>query len=454
MKRLSIVEAAGWMGARVQGDAGSEIRAVSTDSRTVRKGDCFFAIKGENFEGHDYVGDALTRGAACAVVRADWQGRADGCLLRVADTIKALGDMAREYRRGLNGKVVGITGSAGKTTTREMIYHVLSTKLKAIRSPKSFNNNIGVPLTILSAEGDEGALVVEMGTNHPGEIGYLTSIAQPDIAVIINVHPSHLEGFGSIEGIAAEKCSIADGLTAGGKLLINGAIPRIAEYCRSKGYGYLTFGRDVDFDVVVSDATTDGEAGSFTINGVRVRIPMPGEGNIENAIAAWAVARELGFTAAEFAEAMKCMKAAAMRMEVLRLGGATVICDCYNANPASMRNALGVLAAMAGDAKRKVFICGEMKELGASSEELHAELGRHIAEAGVDVLLTAGHMKATVEAAKMSAKQGFRAASFADTRDLANNLREFVKADDIILVKGSRAVKLELAVEELKKILA
>jgi UDP-N-acetylmuramoyl-tripeptide--D-alanyl-D-alanine ligase len=442
------------MSATAQGDASGQICAVNADSRTVGKGECFFAIKGENFDGHDYVAAAIGRGAACAVVSKDWQGDANGCLLRVEDTIAALGAMAKEYRKGLKVKVVGITGSAGKTTSREMIYHVLSTKLKAYRSPKSFNNNIGVPLTIFSADGDEEAIVVEMGTNHPGEIAYLTRIAQPDIAVITNVYPAHLEGFGSVDGIVAEKCSIAEGLRCGGTLIINGAMPEIAARCRVKGYTFTTFGRAIGCMICATDVTTNGQSSSFTIAGTRVDLPVPGEGNIDNAIGAWAVAKEFGFTPREFTVAIKTIKPAAMRMEVLKLGKATVLCDCYNANPGSMKNALGVLAALAKEGERKVFICGPMKELGPRSEELHTELGRDIGAAGVDLLLTTGEMKATTQAAERAARRGVRTVSFADTEELVNKLSEFVKADDIILVKGSRAVKLELAVEQLKRILA
>jgi UDP-N-acetylmuramoyl-tripeptide--D-alanyl-D-alanine ligase len=454
MKVISIALAAKWIGAVMQGDASGQICAVSTDSRTVGKGECFFAVKGEKFDGHDHVAAAIAKGAACAVVSKEWRGQADGCLLRVDDTILALGEMAREYRRTLATKVVGITGSAGKTTSREMIHHVLSTKLKVFRSPKSFNNNIGVPLTIFSACGDEDVLVVEMGTNHPGEIAYLTRIAQPDIAIITNVYPAHLEGFGSIGGIVKEKCSIAEGLTRGGKLIIYGAMPALVGHCKAKGYNFTTFGRAAGCDIRCSDVKINGQTSSFVIDGVRVELPVPGEGNVENATGAWAIARELGFTAAEFAVAIKTMKPADMRMEVLKLGRATVICDCYNANPGSMNNALGVLSAMAKDGERKVFICGPMRELGTMSEELHTELGRQIAAAEVDLLLTAGEMKATAEAARAGAKEGFCAVSFTDTQELANKLREFVKIDDIILVKGSRASRLEAAVEQLKRILA
>jgi UDP-N-acetylmuramoyl-tripeptide--D-alanyl-D-alanine ligase len=454
MKRISITEAARWMGARVCGDAAGEFSSVSTDSRTVDNGACFFAIKGDNFDGHDYVAAALAEGAACAVVNDSWQGEAQGCLLRVRDTIEALGAAAGQYRRTLPVRVVGITGSAGKTTTREMIYHVLATKLKVHRSPKSFNNNIGVPMTIFSARGNEDALIVEMGTNHPGEIAPLTRIARPDIALITNVYPAHLEGFGSLDAIVAEKCSIAEGLAPAGKLIINGDIPAIAARCKAKGYSFTTFGRQGGCTICATGAETDGRTGSFTLDGVKVELPVPGLGNIENAIAAWAVAREFGFSMSEFALAMRTLKPAAMRMEVLELGRATVLCDCYNANPGSMQNALGVLAGLARSGRRTLFICGPMKELGDMSDQLHADLGRRIADAGVDLLLAAGPMDPAIDAARKAAKKKLDTVAFADTVALCKNLRDFVRPDDIILVKGSRAVRLELAIEELRRIFA
>lgn len=438
------------MGADVCGDTNSWILGVSTDSRSIKSGECFFAIEGEQFNGHDYVSAAFKKGAACAVVNADWNGGSDGCLLKVKDTIEALGILAKEYRKLLSAKIVGITGSAGKTTSREMLYQVLSSRFKVYRSPKSFNNNIGVPLTILMAEGNEDVLIVEMGTNHPGEIEYLTRIVQPDIAVITSVYPAHLEGLGGIDGVIKEKSSIAEGLSPQGRFIINGMMPALVEHCRTKGYRFITFGRSKGCDISGYNIGTDGERGWLTIDDVKVVVPAPGDGMIDNAIGVWAVAREFGLTAQEFADSLKRFTPASMRTEVLKLKRATVISDCYNANPGSMKNALGVLASMKGG--RKVFVCGPMKELGSMTDTYHAELGRQIAEAGVDLLLTAGPMDATVRAAGQSSGGAVAAMSFINTQELVNKLRELVRQDDIILVKGSRAVGLELAVAELKKI--
>ena len=208
--------------------AGSQsVTGVSTDSRTIKPGDCFFAIAGDNFEGHNFIADVFAKGAACAVVSKDipsdkFPGKA---ILEVSDTIKALGDLACWYRKDCKFKVVAITGSAGKTTTRQITYHVLSRHFKVFQSPKSFNNFIGLPLTLLGAEPNQEIIIVELGSNHPGEIGYLTRIASPDIAVVTNVYPAHLAGFGSVGKIAEEKLSITKGLASSGVLSLTPIVP-------------------------------------------------------------------------------------------------------------------------------------------------------------------------------------------------------------------------------------
>ena len=221
MKNFHVKDLAQIINAHLHGDTDTSFQKVNTDSRTIRPGDCFFAIRGENFDGHDYVADAFEKGAACAVVNQDCKHKAP-CLLKVNDTIDALGQLAAEYRRLMNFKVIAITGSVGKTTTRQITHHVLSRHFKTIQSQKNFNNQIGLPITILEANSEDEIVVSEIGADRPGEIAYLTKIAQPDIAVVTNVHPAHLAGFGSIETIAREKLSIAQGLGENGTLIING----------------------------------------------------------------------------------------------------------------------------------------------------------------------------------------------------------------------------------------
>jgi UDP-N-acetylmuramoyl-tripeptide--D-alanyl-D-alanine ligase len=463
MKKLSIDTLAQKIRGRIETNTSHEARAtslcfdaVSTDSRTVKAGDCFFAIPGENFDGHDYVSDAFAKGAVCAVVSRKLEGEefAGKCLLQVEDTTRALGDLATEYRRQASFKVVAITGSVGKTTTRQIIHHVLSRHFRVHQSPGSFNNNIGVPLTLLGAASGVQIVVAELGSNHPGEISYLTRIAGPDIAIVTNVYPAHLEGFGDLQTILHEKLSISEGLRPGGTLIINANFEQLVSACRAKGIRFTTFGQPDGAKYQVKNIRTEGSASRFTIDGKEVRLPLPGPGNVENALAAWAVCSELGLTADDFARAVETLPPVSMRAELLHVGTLTILSDCYNANPASMRNALKTLAGLERTHKnRLVFICGQMAELGPQARELHAELGASIAQAGVKLLVTVGELaKGAGESAKAHAGYDLQMKCFPDTICACNNLHEFIKDYDIILIKGSRTAKLEMVVKKLKEL--
>ena len=452
---LVTITGAGLWASRPEGDA-SSVNGVSTDSRTTKAGDCFFAIGGENFDGHDYIADAFTKGAVCAVVSKDIDGEnfAGKGLLKVEDTVRALGELAGEYRRRAGYKVVAITGSAGKTTTRQIIYHVLSRRFRVYQSPKSFNNQIGLPLTLLGAGADEQIVIAELGSNHPGEISCLTRIAQPDIALVTNVHPAHLEGFGDLQTIIQEKSSISEGLKPGGVFIINGDFDRLVDACRDKGLSFTTFGKSDGCDYRAVNIRPDGPAGRFTIDGTEVYLPLAGPGNIENTLAAWAACSQCGLTIDDFALALETLTPVSMRTELLQIGTLTVLSDCYNANPASMRNALEILAGLEpAGRRRKVFICGDMAELGRQTERLHAELGRNIAQAGVGLLLAVGRFaKIAAEAAQENADNYLKIKCFEDTVSAYNNLHEFIKDYDIILVKGSRIARLEMLVEKLNEL--
>jgi len=451
----------------------SNFTGVSIDSRTTKLGDCFFAIPGENFDGHDYVLDAFAKRAACAVVRKDAVCKIEtclttvknrkskignysisgDCLLGVDDTIKALGDFAKEYRRQAGFKVVAITGSVGKTTTRHIAYYVLSRHFRLFQSPKNFNNNIGLPLTLLGADPQDQIVIAELGTNHPGEIGYLTRIAGPDIAVITNVSPAHLEGFGNLETIIEEKLSIAEGLSQDGILIINTDLVKRLNG-NKLNYKITTFGKSDNADYRASNITFDGLGSRFAINGVEVHLPLAGPGNVENALAACAVCNQLGLTIDDFAQAVKTLTPLSMRAELLQIGTLTILNDCYNANPASMKNALAILSNLKLSERRLVFICGDMAELGQQSESLHTELGESIAKARVQLLLALGKFaNITAQAAKKTAdslQRELQIECFENAASACNNLQKFIKDYDIILVKGSRTVKLEVVVEKLK----
>jgi UDP-N-acetylmuramoyl-tripeptide--D-alanyl-D-alanine ligase len=429
---------------------------VSTDSRTTKPGDCFFAIGGENFDGHDYVADAFAKGAVCAVVSKDFgdEKTAGKCLIQVEDTVKALGELAREYRRQAGYKVVAITGSAGKTTTRQIIHHALSRRFSVHQSPKSFNNQIGLPLTLLGAGSDVQIVIAELGSNHPGEISYLTRIAEPDIAVVTNVHPAHLEGFRDIQTIIKEKSSISEGLRSDGVFIINGDFDGLLEACRAKGLSFTTFGKSDGCNYQAGNICPDGTASRFTIDGVEIYLPLAGPGNVENALAAWAVCSQLGLTIGDFAEALRTLRPVSMRAEIQDIGTLTVLNDCYNANPASMRNALDILAQIDQTRqRRRVFICGDMAELGPQAGQLHAELGKYIIQANVQLLLTVGELaEITAENVRANSGDNIQIKCYEDAESISNNLHKYIKDYDIILIKGSRVAKLETVVEKIKEL--
>ena len=456
MRSFSISALAQIIKAETTGDISGVIAGVSTDSRTIGQGECFFAVAGENFDGHNFLHNAFAKGAICAVVsrNVDCKRFPRGRILKVGDTVKALGEFAAEYRRKANFKVVAITGSAGKTTARQIIYHVLKNRFRCYQSPKSFNNNIGVPLTLFGAGQRDEIVVAELGTNHPGEIAYLTQIAQPDIALITNVYPSHLEGFGNLQAIVKEKLSISEGLRKDGILIINGDNDLLVGACRKRDIKILTFGRSDGCNIQVRDIIPVDSGSRFTIEGVRIFLPLAGPGNVENAAAAWAVCSRFALTIDDFARAVKTVQAAPMRTELLQIGRLMVLNDCYNANPASMRNALETLSQISssGD-RRRVFVCGDMAELGRQTEFFHTELGDSIARAKVQLLLTVGNLaRIAADAAKKTAGYNLQTESFDDVSSACDNLAKFIKDDDIILVKGSRVAGLELIVERLREI--
>ncbi len=462
MKEFSITALAQIIKAEPAKNTNAVITGVSTDSRTTEAGNCFFAIAGGNFDGTDFLADAFAKGAACAVVskKTTSDDLAVKTILKVDDTIKALGDFAFEYCRQNNFKVVAITGSVGKTITRQIVYHVLSQHYRCHQAPKNFNNNIGLPLTLLGADPEDKIVIVELGSNSPGEIAYLTRIAEPDIAVVTNVYPAHLAGFGNLQTIIQEKLSISEGLRGDGVLIINADV---VKWLNGKWLNYqlpvtnhqvITFGKSDGCDYQARNITHNGFGSSFTIDGTQVCLPLAGLGNVENALAAWSICSLFGISIDDFARAVKTLPAVPMRAELLQIGTLTVLNDCYNANPASMKNALNILVNLGSAEKRRlVFICGDMAELGQKSELLHIKLGVFIAQTKVQLLLAVGKFaKIAAEAAKVSAEYDLQTKFFKDTLSACNSLQKFIKHYDIVLVKGSRVAGLETAVEKLKEL--
>jgi len=429
MKNIHINELAHIINAQTTNELDVTIKGVSIDTRTLKPGDCFFAIKGENSDGHDYFDLAFEKGAACAIVES---GINHKLALKVDDTIKALGTLAKWYRNQNSFKVVAITGSVGKTTTRNIAYHVLSKHFRVSQAPKNFNNYIGLPLTLLNADPEDQIVLAELGTDKPGEIAYLSDIASPDLAVITKICDAHLEGFGDLDAIKKEKLSITKGLKKNG-----------------------TFIKDALGKHKVNIIRCQQSLTEFTIDNKNMTIPLLGIGNIENAITAWAICQHFDISIEDFAKALETLPPIPMRTELFNIGKLTVINDCYNANPTSMNNALEILAQMDAKGRRKVFICGDMAELGEKKEIMHQQLGQKIADSNIDMLIAVGQLaKIAAQTAKKNKKNGLHIACFNDIAETCNNLGEFIKQNDIILLKGSRAARLELAFENLQRLFA
>jgi UDP-N-acetylmuramoyl-tripeptide--D-alanyl-D-alanine ligase len=454
MKPLSIKKLAEVINARIIPDDTKTISSVSIDSRMVRRGGTFFAVRGANHDGHNFVNQAFENGAVCAVVQKEVAVAADKIVLLVGDTIEALGSLAQFVRKDSAYKVIAVTGSVGKTTTKNMLNHILSGKFDCFAAPKSYNNNIGVPLTVFDAPDDCEFIIAELGSNHPGEIEYLSRIIAPDIALITTICPSHLEGFGSIEGIIKEKISIMAGLRRGGKFFINGDKKELVDYCKKSRLDFTTFGTAENCNVQVKDIELFGGRSRFFIDGVAVDFPLAGRANVENAAAAWAVCKHLGISAGQFARSIACIKPVGMRLEVIELGSLLVINDCYNANPGSMENALQTLSLLAKQrGKRPVFVFGRMGELGAESEKLHADLGYKIAHYKIPLVLTTkGDSAVAAQMADKNADFNISVEIFENVADLADNLHKFIQPDDIILVKASRSERFEAIIDRLKAV--
>lgn len=436
------------------GSTAGAVCGVSTDSRSLRRGELFIALKGEHFDGHDFLCGAVRGGAAAVVIsRGDVADRLvdfDGPVIMAADTMQALGDLAAWYRSQLKGRVVGITGSCGKTTVKEMLGQTLSRRLRGHYPESSFNNQIGLPLTILRAEPDDDYLVLELGTNHPGEIAALTALARPDIGVVTCVGLTHLEGLGSVEGVAHEKENLIRGLAPGGVAVLNADDPHVAAMAEVARVRIVTFGLD-EADIVAANVENTPGGMSFVLNGRSlVQLPVPGRHNVYNALACAAVCREFGIDDETVASALSQFRPALHRLVQHKLaGGGSVIDDCYNANPTSMQAALAVLEFQPVQGRR-VLVAGDMLELGGETVALHRQIGQAVAKSSVDVLVTVGRQSQQTSLAA-AARPRLERHHFDNSAAAAEAVAEFIRPGDTVLVKGSRSMRMENVVEALLK---
>jgi UDP-N-acetylmuramoyl-tripeptide--D-alanyl-D-alanine ligase len=416
----------------------------SVDTRTQRPGDVYFALRGANHDGHDFVLQALAAGAAAVVVEAARGADAGGKTLRVADTLAALEDLGSWARRKWGGTVIGVTGSAGKTTTKDAIARLLEVRGPVGRTVGNLNNHIGVPLSILRLPDAARLAVLEMGMNHAGEIRALAAMAKPDIGVVTNVGYAHVEFFDSIEGIAAAKRELIESLPRDGVAVLNADDARVRGFSQVHPGRSVTFGFSEDADVRAESVSAHGARTCFRALGVDFETGLAGKHAVMNLLAALAVARVLDLPAEKLRDAVATFTVGAMRGGRSMHNGIVVWNDCYNSNPEAAQEMIDVLSQTR--AARRFAVLGEMLELGHASGAFHRQVGAYAARHGVDVLIgVRGQARLMVEAADAG---GVREARFFEDPDEAGKfVRAMAQAGDAVLFKGSRGVHIERALE-------
>jgi len=443
------------------------LAGVSIDSRTVARGELFFAVRGERLDGHDYVGAAFAAGAAAAVVSGERLAGIDaalhGRLFVVEDTLAALQLLARAVRiawgQGVaTRRLVGVTGSMGKTTTKEILAALLGARVGVLKSQGNLNNQFGVPLTLMRLDESHGAAVIEMGMSARGEIARLAWMARPEVGVVTNVAPVHLEFFSSIDEIALAKRELIEGLAGEAPVaVLNADDPRVARFAEVHRGRVVLFGEGPGAQFraeKIEELGLEGSAFDFVgpAGRARLRLPLAGRHNVSNALAALAAASLWEITALEAQSVFDGLRPAAMRGEVLRLeNGVAVLNDCYNSSPAALAALVDLLARAPGYCRR-VLVAGEMLELGPSAPELHHRAGRHAAASGlVDWIVgVRGLAEELVRGAIEAGHPVARARFFASAEEAGAFLSSFAEAGDLVLVKGSRGVRLERVVEAVR----
>ncbi len=430
-------------------------KRIHTDSRSVQRGDCFLALVGDRYDAHEFRSEVIARRPAGVVVARgiqDCQVPEGTFVIEVEDTEKALGEIAAEHRRRHPAKVIGITGSCGKTSTKDMLASILATKLASVASPSSFNNQVGVPLSLLQIRKDSAAAVIEIGSNSPGEIAALTEVAQPDIGIITCIGEAHLRGLGDLEGVAQEKGSLISGLKSDGVAILNADDASCRKIATETDRKTVLVRVNQEADWFATDVSFHGLGTSFLLQGERpVTLQRLGSHNVYNALLSIAAAAECGLDLDDILQAICSQEPSARRMESRCVGDVTLFDDTYNMNPISARAALLALSGLQGKGRR-VVVFGEMHELGAQSEQLHARLGQEVADADLDYLLTVGEKASSIAEAAIAG--GMSAKSVEKAVDLPSALQHLLgvlKAEDRVLCKASRAVGLDRLVDELDR---
>ncbi len=437
------------------GDDAAVFRQIVTDSRQVGRGDLFLAIRGERFDGHDFVRDTLDRGAAGVVIERRWRQENPDVApaVIVDDTTDALNRIAASYRRQFELPIVVVAGSNGKTTTKELIASVLRMERRTLWSRASFNNHIGVPLTLLDLDSTRQVAVLEAGSNHPGELRGLLETIAPRYGVLTNIGREHLEHFGDLEGVAEEEGTLAELLPRDGRLFVNGDTPLIEKIVARAKAETVRVGLEEGNDWRAGDIRVDAEGCSFVVESPagphsgEYRVNLLGRHHVLNALLAIALGAELGVSPTNIREGIAACRPAPMRMESTTRSGVTVINDAYNANADSAAAALVALGEIRCGG-RKIAVLGELAELGTEAAAAHTEIGARAANAGVDILLTVGPGAGqTAEAAREAGMADVR--QFEDVALLVEAAMKMKKTGDVFLIKASRAAKLERVADAL-----
>lgn len=417
------------------------ISAVSTDSRAIEQESLFIPLKGETFDGHRFIAQACQKGAAGYLCGPHYPAQEGSFAIRVSDSNRALLDLAHWYRMQFVVHMVGLTGSVGKTTTKELIASVLQQQFCTLKTQGNFNNEVGLPLTLLGLRREHQAAVIEMGMSHFGEIERLSRCAQPDTAVITNIGVSHIENLGSREGILRAKCEIFSGLSEHGTVFLNGD-DHLLYGLRNQLPNAVFYGvENRGCDLVATDLTVSREGVSFCVAGEVYRIQLVGKHNVYAALAAIAVGQHYGMKQKDIKNGLFSYQTDGIRQHIQEKNGILVISDCYNASPQSVCAAIDVLAAV-GKGRRKIAVLGDMAELGDGAPQYHRETGAYAASHGVDMLLLVGQYAQELRAGAASAGLG-QIVCCADNQEINAALDVCLRQGDAILIKGSRVMKLE-----------
>jgi len=432
------------------GDQTVVVNKVSTDSRTLKSSELFVALRGENFDGHNFVESAAQIGAAGAIVESTWNGEIpkNFALIRAKDTLQAYQDLAANYRKSLTLKVVAITGSNGKTSTKDFTAAVLAHRFRVTKTEGNFNNHVGLPRTILEATSADEIGVWEIGMNHPGEIATLAKVAAPDVAIITNIGVAHIEFMGSREKIAEEKAALAEAVGADGAIILN-ADDLFTKTIASRARRKVILAGTNSGSIQAAEITQSGTGADFTIlecaHRCRAQLSVPGLHMVQNALLAVAAGRAFGLSLEECAAELAAAPLTRARSQIKDIGGVQFLDDSYNANPDSMKAALRTLVELDADGKR-IAVLGEMRELGDQSERGHREVGETAAALKIDQLIAIGDIAAAI--ADAAGQAGLRKTTIVkSTSEAAEVLGEIAAPGDLVLIKGSRAARTEEVIE-------